>query len=52
MLTVTGGLAGVVLGVGVTEVAALLIPHVLPALPPSTVSPTWSLIAFAALRHH
>ncbi|WP_028927772.1 ABC transporter permease [Pseudonocardia acaciae] len=47
MLTATGGLTGVVLGVAVTEVAALLIPHALPDLPSPAASPTWSLIAFA-----
>ncbi|WP_028927705.1 ABC transporter permease [Pseudonocardia acaciae] len=48
LLTATGGLAGIVLGLVVTEVAAILIPHALPDLPAPAVSPTWSLIAFTA----
>ncbi|GAA5162250.1 ABC transporter permease [Pseudonocardia eucalypti] len=45
MLTATGGLVGVVLGVALTEVAGMLIPHALPDLPAPATSPVWSLIA-------
>ncbi|WP_169748074.1 ABC transporter permease [Pseudonocardia acaciae] len=47
MLSATGGLAGMLLGIGLTEAAAFAIPRVTANFPPPTVSPTAVVLSVA-----